>query len=130
MRKNAVCRCVAVAALLLSCEISADEKGFPFVLTKASSTTGFWDNWALVMPDGAAGWLTLSAPDGKPQGELWTVGGGKLLSEVSLDADTLTFVRRVRVGEPEYQGGPPTGSRVACRHSATTAVSPGTPTRR
>jgi len=81
--------------------------------------SSFWGNWALVMPDGSAGWLTLSESDGKPQGELWTVGSPKLLSEVSLVGDTLQFQRKCRVGESEYEGGPPTGNRIDCLHSAT-----------
>ena len=85
------------------------------------STNGdrFWSNWALVMPDGAAGWLTLSASDGKPRGELWTVGGGRQLSEMSLNGSTLSFTRHVRVGKPEFEGGPPAGKRVACKYTAT-----------
>ena len=68
------------------------------------------------MPDGAAGWMTLSVVDGQPLGELWTVGGGKQLAEFEIHDDHLAFVRRVRIGEPEFEGGPPAGERVACRH--------------
>lgn len=80
---------------------------------------GLWDNWGLVMPDGAAGWLTLSVVEGQPQGELWTVGGGKQLTRFSRDGDSLSFLRKVRVGKPAYEGGPPTGERVPCKHVAT-----------
>ena len=85
----------------------------------AEESPPFWGDWALEMPDGAAGWLTLSAGDGKPEGELWTVGSPKTLAEVTLDGDTLRFVRKLRVGEPEFDGGPPTGPRVNCPHVAT-----------
>ncbi|QGJ70887.1 Large multifunctional protein-glycosyl hydrolase [Planctomycetales bacterium 10988] len=85
----------------------------------STSQDDFFGNWALEMPDGAAGWLTLSAEESKPQGELWTVGGGKQLTEINLDGKTLHFVRHIKVGEPEYDGGPPTGPRVACQYSAT-----------
>ncbi|MEK6236934.1 MAG: sulfatase-like hydrolase/transferase, partial [Planctomycetales bacterium] len=78
-----------------------------------------WGNWALTMPNGAAGWLSLSAPDAQPRGELWTVGGGKQLSDVTVNGDQLTFARGVRIGKPEYKGSPPTGGRVACKHTAT-----------
>lgn len=75
-------------------------------------------NWALKMPDGAAGWMTVSIVDGKPAGELWTVGSPKKLTELSLEAGLLRFQRRCRVGEPEFEGGPPTGDRIPCWHSA------------
>lgn len=79
----------------------------------------FWGNWALTMPNGAAGWLTLSEVEDVPQGELWTVGGGKKLTDVSLENKTLRFVRHIKVGDPAFDGGPPTGKRVACKFSAT-----------
>lgn len=98
--------------------------GFPLAAEEEEAIApvlgGFRGNWALVMPNGAAGWLTLSALEGKPQGELWTVGGGRQLSDVSLHGTTLSFVRNVKVGKPEFEGGPPTGLRVACRYSAST----------
>lgn len=75
-------------------------------------------NWALKMPDRAAGWMTVSIVDGKPAGELWTVGSPKKLTEISLEAGILRFQRRCRVGEPEFEGGPPTGERIPCWHSA------------
>ncbi len=99
----------ATGALTL---LNADEKS-------TSTARNLWGNWALVVPNGNTGWLTLSASDGNPQGELWTVGGGRQLSEISLDGDTLSFVRNVKVGDPEFVGGPPTGRRVACKYSAT-----------
>ncbi len=93
-----------------------------FVLTTTvaphTSNDEFWGNWALVMPNGAAGWLTLSETEGQAQGELWTVGGGRKLSNIRVEGDTLNFVRNVRVGKPEYEGGPPTGQRVPCKYSA------------
>jgi len=86
--------------------------------SNSNAANSFWGNWALKMPNGNAGWLTLWA-EGKPQGELWTVGSPRRLTEVSLVGNTLRFQRMCRVGEPEYEGGPPTGKRVACKHSAT-----------
>ncbi|MEM7812998.1 MAG: DUF1080 domain-containing protein [Planctomycetota bacterium] len=79
----------------------------------------FDGNWALVMPDGAAGWLTLTVEGPSVTGELWTVGGGKRLSSFKVIGDRLLFSRSVRIGPPEYPGGPPTGARVACPHVAT-----------
>ena len=78
-----------------------------------------YGNWALSMPDGAAGWLTLSRKDDKPQGELWTVGGGKQLSKINVNGNRVSFVRNVRIGKPNFEGGPPTGDRVPCEYSAT-----------
>lgn len=78
----------------------------------------FSGNWALKMPNGNAGWLTLSKTGGKLYGELWTVGGGRQLSEMKLDGSNLTFTRKIKVGKPEFEGGPPTGDRVAVLHSA------------
>lgn len=91
----------------------------PLHVQGSANPSTIWDNWALVMPDGAAGWLTLSNPDGKPQGELWTVGGGKTLSKFEFDGNSVTFIRAIRVGKPQYDGGPPSGPRVACVHKAT-----------
>ncbi len=80
---------------------------------------GYWGNWALQMPDGAAGWLTLSVVDGELHGELWTVAQGKELSDIEILDEQLVFLRNVRIGESELDGGPPTGESVACRHRLT-----------
>ena len=78
---------------------------------------GIYGNWAIEMPSGASGWLTLKEVDGIPQGELWTVGGGKRLFELAIkDNSEFSFKRLIRVGEPEYPGGPPTGDRVKIHH--------------
>lgn len=78
---------------------------------------GIYGNWAIEMPSGASGWLTLKEVDGIPQGELWTVGGGKRLFELAIkDNSEFSFKRLIRVGEPEYPGGPPTGDRVKIYH--------------
>lgn len=104
-----------------------------FVLRSASSESfaatpnrfgdrskSFLGHWALVMPNGAAGWLTLSKADSEWKGELRTVGGGRNLTQIQLDdSGQLRFVRRIRVGQPEYVGGPPAGPRVDCVHFAT-----------
>ena len=98
-----------------------EDEGFRILIVEVKNSAGgseFWGNWALEMPNGAAGWLTLKESDRKPQGELWTVGGGRQLSEMALDGDTLRFVRHVKVGDPPYEGGPPTGERVACKYTA------------
>ncbi|RMF44479.1 MAG: DUF1080 domain-containing protein [Planctomycetota bacterium] len=97
----------------------------------------FWGNWALRMPDGAAGWLSLWEEQGQPDGELWTVGSPKQLRKVHFQGETLLFERMLRIGPPEFPGGPPTGPRVACLHKAQVAgaamtielVTPATQTR-
>ena len=77
-----------------------------------------YGNWAVEMPFGAAGWLTFKQVEGVPEGELWTVGGGKKLLGLSVvDGHQCSFSRMIRVGAPEYSGGPPTGNRVKIRHA-------------
>lgn len=77
----------------------------------------FYGNWAIKMPNGASGWLTLKKLDGVPQGELWTVGGGKKLMDLKVVDDSKIFFKRlIRFGEPAYPGGPPTGKRMQIRH--------------
>ena len=83
------------------------------------SKSGPRGNWMLKMPDGASGWLTIFDADATLKGELWSVGGGRVLSEVSIDGNALKFVRRIKVGDSDFEGGPPTGERVACGYSAT-----------
>ncbi|MDE0937865.1 MAG: DUF1080 domain-containing protein [Mariniblastus sp.] len=85
------------------------------------SQEGVCGNWALRMPNGAAGWLTLNSDAGTPQGQLWTVGGGKKLLQLSIGDNRCTFSRLIRIGAPEFSGGPPTGDRVKCNHVATVA---------
>ncbi|TWT80758.1 Carboxylesterase NlhH [Planctomycetes bacterium CA13] len=80
---------------------------------------GFLGNWGLVMPGGTAGWLTINQVDGEFNGELWTVGMGRNTRDMVLANDTLTFLRRIPVGEPEYDGGPPTGAKIDVKHRAT-----------
>lgn len=84
-----------------------------------SSANDFLGKWAMVMPEGAAGWLSLSTEKDKLQGELWTVGSPKRLINVSMSDNTLIFSRLCRVGKPAYEGGPRTGKRIACKHVAT-----------
>ena len=79
---------------------------------------GVWGNWALVMPDGSAGWLTLSQSNGTPKGELWNVGSSKRLLNVTVEGNAIQFERQCAVGDPEYDGGPPSGGRELCRHVA------------
>ena len=75
-------------------------------------------NWALKQPDGTAGWMTLSMSDGKLKGEYWAVGGGRALTDIVIEDGKLLFTRKIRAGKPEFNGGPPTGERVAVRYTA------------
>jgi|GEM_PF-461699 len=84
-----------------------------------SNAKKFLGGWALEMPDGAAGWLGVVEEENGLRGELWTVGGGKKLTELKVVNDQLSFVRNVRIGKPKFVGGPPTGERVPCRYTAT-----------
>ncbi len=107
-----------IVASFVATGIAAAERPQHRSPVSAAARSPFHGNWALVMPNGAAGWLTLTELESKPKGELWTVGGGKQLSKILLDGSRLSFVRKVRVGKPEFEGGPPTGPRVACRYTA------------
>ncbi|EMI46899.1 family 16 glycoside hydrolase [Rhodopirellula sp. SWK7] len=75
--------------------------------------------WALRLPSGAAGWLSLTHDAGQIEGELWTVGAPKQLTDVAITDGKLQFFHRRAFGEPEYPGGPPRGEKVSCRHEAT-----------
>lgn len=114
-----LCRIILLGAIALNCSSlcsmdASDASGKRVPRSK----NRFEGNWALKMPNGNAGWLTLSFQDGEPHGELWTVGSPKKLSDVKLVGNTLSFSRKVRIGKPAYPGGPPTGKRIACRHTA------------
>ncbi|TWT53845.1 hypothetical protein Pla22_14790 [Rubripirellula amarantea] len=76
-------------------------------------------NWSLVLPNGAAGWMTIGQHEGALKAELWTVGMGRATDNVRYDGNTLTFYRKISVGAPEYAGGPPTGPKVNVKHIAT-----------
>ena len=87
--------------------------------TQPDSPEKFTGNWALKMPNGAAGWLSFTKEGGELKGQLWTVGSPKALGDLTVKGNRILFSRRCRVGKPDYDGGPPTGDRIPCRHSAT-----------
>ena len=70
------------------------------------------------MPDGAAGWMTIGSFADQPHVELWTVGVGQSTQNVAWDGQTLTFTRKIPVGSPQYEGGPPTGPKIDVQHRA------------
>ena len=91
-----------------------------FVLTMVSQTVGqefadkqkiFAGHWALTMSNGAAGWMALELNEGEWSGQLWTVGEPKAIRDLKHADGILTFKRAVRIGPPDYPGGPYTGER-------------------
>ena len=71
----------------------------------------FAGHWALEMSNGAAGWMALDLNDGQWSGQLWTVGEPKTIKDLWYTDGKLTFQRALRIGPPEYPGGPYTGER-------------------
>ena len=43
--------------------------------------------------------------EGKLKGEYWAVGGGRQLLDISIEENTLSFSRKIRIGKPEFDGG-------------------------
>lgn len=51
-------------------------------------------DWALTLPSGEAGWLSVSDNDGKPHVELmWAVGGVRVMHQAKMSDKRLTFYR-------------------------------------
>jgi len=73
----------------------------------------------MVLPDGKAGWMTLTEEEDTLTGQLWMVGAPKAMLQLKREGEALHFVRKLRVGDPEYEGGPFTGKRIDCKHKAT-----------
>ena len=71
----------------------------------------FAGQWALEMSNGAAGWMAVELNEGEWSGQLWTVGEPKTIKSLLYADGKLTFKRAVRIGPPEYPGGPYTGER-------------------
>ena len=71
----------------------------------------FAGHWALKMSNGAAGWMALELNEGEWSGQLWTVGEPKAIKGLRYADGKLTFKRALRIGPPEYPGGPYTGER-------------------
>jgi len=73
--------------------------------------TAFAGHWALEMSNGAAGWMALELTEGEWSGQLWTVGEPKAIKGLRYTDGKLSFRRSLRIGPPEYPGGPYTGER-------------------
>jgi len=71
----------------------------------------FAGHWALEMSNGAAGWMALELNEGEWNGQLWTVGEPKAIKDLRYADGKLAFKRALRIGPPEYPGGPYTGER-------------------
>lgn len=82
---------------------------------KTSSPVG---QWALTMPDGAAGWLSVAKSHGKWSAELWTVGFPSGTRAVTFADETLRFTRVCSFGKSDYPGGRPGGPKVPVPHRA------------
>ena len=85
----------------------------------ADKQKAFAGHWALEMSNGAAGWMALDLNDGKWGGQLWTVGEPKTIKDLRYADGKLTFRRALRIGLPEYPGGPYTGERESRELEAT-----------
>jgi len=72
----------------------------------------FAGHWALKMSNGTAGWMALELTEGEWNGQLWTVGEPKTIRDLKYLDGKLTFRRALRIGPPDYPGGPYTGDRV------------------
>ncbi len=83
------------------------------------SAADFTGNWALVMPNGQAGWLSFAQENRETTGQLWTVGSPKALTALTHDGSMLQFKRRCALGKPDYAGGPPTGKKLLVQTHAT-----------
>lgn len=83
----------------------------PAVGQERGDQPGFAGHWALNMSNGAAGWLALDLIEGEWSGQLWTVGEPKAIKGLRYANGKLTFKRALRIGSPEYPGGPYTGER-------------------
>ena len=79
----------------------------------------FIGNWALSMPYGSAGWLSITEKDENLKGELWMVGAPKPLSDISVENNKLYFTHNRSIGERKYKDGPASGPKIALKHSAT-----------
>ena len=85
----------------------------------ADKQQAFAGHWALEMSNGAAGWMALETKDGEWNGQLWTVGEPKVIRDLKYSDGKLTFKRALRIGRPEYAGGPYTGERTLRNLEAT-----------
>ena len=77
----------------------------------ANKQRAFAGHWALKMSNGAAGWMALELNEGEWSGQLWTVGEPKAIKGLRYADGKLSFSRALRIGSPEYPGGPYTGDR-------------------
>jgi hypothetical protein len=93
---------VTLALMMISQAVGQD-------LTDKQKT--FAGHWALEMSNGAVGWMALETKDGEWSGQLWTVGEPKVMKDLRYADGKFTFKRALRIGPPEYPGGPYTGER-------------------
>ncbi len=87
-----------------------------FLLPKviAAEPESFVGHWGLKMDQGDAGWLSIEKRNEQWSGQLWAVGEPKPLKDLTFQNGQLNFTRLLRVGPPEFVGGPFTGPRIPC----------------
>ncbi|WP_299555850.1 DUF1080 domain-containing protein [Seonamhaeicola sp.] len=75
-------------------------------------------DWASFLPSGHSIWMTFYKKDGELTGEMWNVGMRRNIEGPTIKNDTLFFKRQMKVGKPNYIGGPPTGDKILVDHKA------------
>lgn len=106
-------------AILASCLVGFVSIGIGLAQNAAPKSQPLYlGNWALDLPNGNAGWLSLKDSADGIHGELWTVGAPKPLTDIQVSDETLSFYHRRAVGPRKYPGGPQTGKKIPCRHVA------------
>ena len=66
----------------------------------------FAGHWALEMSNGAAGWMALELNEGNGAGSSGRWGNRRRSKSLRYADGKLTFKRALRIGSPEYPGGP------------------------
>ncbi len=92
--------------------------GLVSTIALAEPPSDFVGRWAMKMPNGSAGWLSITEDSTGFHAELWTVGEPKACTNLALQNGRLSFERKLRIGKPEYPSGPPTGPRITCELTA------------
>ncbi len=87
MRRDRLLLPAFVLLLAVSAPCQADD----------TSAEPFLGSWAFELPDGNPAWLQIRQDDGVLDGSLlWSVGSARPVQNLSLQAGTLTFVRKIR----------------------------------
>ncbi|MCE5302853.1 MAG: DUF1080 domain-containing protein [Planctomycetaceae bacterium] len=97
-------RFVVMASLLVGTALASDG-----VALAADPVRPFLGDWAMTIPNGEAGWLSVSSPDGKTLSAeiLWGSGSVVPTLDVGLENGTLMFTHDPLTGVPPKKGRPP-----------------------